>query len=156
MWLKRCVESHSDCSRAVLEKGLPSRLIYIESRESRPRLCPSQDLPAHTQYLTLSHCWGKKAFTTLTRDTLEDFKNAVPTEALSKTFREALKATIELGFHYIWIDSLCIVQDDPNDWVTEAATMGRVYANSMLNLAAVDAPDGDTGLFFRRSHQVCG
>ncbi|KAK6836788.1 HET-domain-containing protein [Apiospora arundinis] len=52
-----------------------------------------------------------------------------------------------LGIRYIWIDSLCIIQNSEEDWRTEAATMGNVYQHALLNLAATHGNDGHAGLF---------
>lgn len=55
---------------------------------------------------------------------------------LSKTFRDAVQVCMEFGIEYLWIDSLCIIQDDRLDWQTQAPTMGSIYANSYLTIAA--------------------
>ncbi|KAE8446208.1 hypothetical protein EG329_012433 [Mollisiaceae sp. DMI_Dod_QoI] len=130
---------------------LPTRLISVGTSDEDLKLIPSELLPADTQYITLSHCWGKKIFTTLRRDNRTQFLNQIPTAALTKTFKDAIYTTKKLGFKYLWIDSLCIIQDDEVDWQHEAALMGHVYSNSTLNVAAADAEDGDTGLFFERT-----
>ena len=75
-------------------------------------------------------------------------------EILSKTFREAIITARRLGFLYIWIDSICILQADKSDWERESKLMGRVYANSILNIAASDAGDGDGGCFYDRTYSV--
>jgi hypothetical protein len=58
---------------------------------------------------------------------------------LPKTFADAIEITRKLGVDYIWIDSLCIVQDDEDDWRREVALMEHVYGGSYLNLAATSA-----------------
>jgi hypothetical protein len=103
-----------------------------------------------TRYLTLSHCWGGKTFTTLRRKNLEAFRDAIPIDELSKTFRDAITVTRNLGYRCLWIDSICIIQGDKEDWKQKSALMGNIYANTDLNIGAVDSPDGDTGLFFNR------
>jgi hypothetical protein len=123
----------------------------VGTDHSQVRLCLAKDLSDATRYLTLSHCWGREKFTTLTSDNLEKFYSGIPDVALSKTFIDAMKVTRELGFKYLWIDSLCIIQDNKGDWNQEAALMGTVYANSCLNLAAVDAHHGGEGCFFPRT-----
>lgn len=55
-----------------------------------------------------------------------------------------------LGLGYIWIDSLCIIQDSPEDWEKESATMAKVYSKSYLNIAAARAADGTQGCFTPR------
>lgn len=46
----------------------------------------------------------------------------------------------KLGLQYIWIDSLCIVQDDKSDWSIEAAKMGEIYRNAHITIAAASSP----------------
>jgi hypothetical protein len=73
---------------------------------------------------------------------------------LCKTFKDALFITRALGFNYIWIDSLCIIQDDPDDWRKEASKMCGVYRGSTLTLAASSAPDGSRGCLYNRSPET--
>jgi hypothetical protein len=149
-WLDECLKSHPTCQRAIMPGKLPTRLLDVGTNGHEFHLCLSKDLPEDTKYLTLSHCWGSKHFLTLTRNNLETFFESTPFETLSKTCRDAITSTRRLHFRYLWVDSLCIIQGDQKDWVNEALTMGTVYANSVLNLAAIDSPDSDTGLFFQR------
>ena len=69
---------------------------------------------------------------------------------LTKTFREAIEVARRLEVEYIWIDSLCIIQDDQTDWITESARMSNVYQRATCNIAATASRDGDGGLFFDR------
>jgi hypothetical protein len=70
---------------------------------------------------------------------------------LTKTFQDAILATRELGLRYLWIDSLCILQDCQEDWQRESALMTQVYSNSLCNISATAAEDGSGGLFFDRN-----
>ena len=110
---------------------------------------PKANLPEHA---TLSHCWGTSTFRTLQRDNLVCFKNKIPQEALSQTISDSIRIARDLGFRYIWIDTLCILQDDHTDWMREASLMSRVYGGSSLNIAASGAIDGKVGCFLQRSH----
>ncbi|KAF9765901.1 hypothetical protein IL306_001747 [Fusarium sp. DS 682] len=76
---------------------------------------------------------------------------------LPKTFQDAISATRKLGYRYLWIDSLCILQDDQQDWAREAALMHKVYTNAECNLAAEASQDSSGGLFFKREglHGQC-
>ena len=71
-------------------------------------------------------------------------------EDLPKTFQHAIQITRGLGFRYLWIDSLCIIQDDPEDWRIESATMAQIYSNGACNLSATAASEGSQGLFYDR------
>ena len=75
-------------------------------------------------------------------------------QSLTRTFKDAIAVTRELGLGYIWIDSLCIVQDSPRDWEGESALMSTVYGNSTINLAAAGAIDGSHGLFLQPENYV--
>ncbi|KAJ9496009.1 hypothetical protein H2202_008532 [Exophiala xenobiotica] len=70
----------------------------------------------------------------------------IPFESLPRTFQDAIAVTANLGFQYIWIDSLCIIQDSSEDWVNESALMGKIYQNSRLNLGATASKDSFGGL----------
>jgi hypothetical protein len=87
---------------------------------------------------------------TLVKSNFSDFSQCIPLDSLTKTFREAIVIARSLGFKYIWIDSLCIIQDDPQDWAYESVRMGSVYGRSGLNIAATAAPDGETGCWLPR------
>jgi hypothetical protein len=89
----------------------------------------------------------------LEKSNYKDFMQEVPWDKLTKTFQHAILATRKFGFNYIWIDSLCIIQDDDSDWSTESSRMASVYKNSMLNIAATAGSDGNCGLFFKQDYR---
>lgn len=60
-------------------------------------------------------------------------------------------ATRGLGIDYFWVDSLCIVQDDKDDWAAEAARMGDVYASAILTISTLFGTDCNDGLFTSHS-----
>jgi hypothetical protein len=151
-WLKNCESGH-DCGDRSHDHSLPTRLVKVNVCPSKP--CPylieSHSLPVRVEYCTLSHCWGDGNFLQLTRANYDKFHQTIPYDSLSKTFQDAIYAAQRLGFQYIWIDSLCIIQKDEEDWSKEAGTMGQVYAGSTLNLAATSAKNGQDGLFRSRN-----
>lgn len=101
--------------------------------------------------MTLSHCWGTHSTLRLLLSNIADFKIAIPLEDLSKVYQNALMVTARIGFHYLWIDSLCIIQDNIGDWRAEAANMGEIYRNGVCNIAATGFKDGASGLFVNRN-----
>jgi hypothetical protein len=130
-----------------MDNQLPTRLVHVQQDDSKliAHICNGSMLPSNTVYLSLSHCWGTVKFLTTTRLNVPDFEQSLPVDQLSRTFQDALLVTIELGFEYIWIDSLCIVQDDIGDWTREASLMGRVYKNASCNISASDFATGEEG-----------
>lgn len=135
-WLATCAASHASCAIPI-PKQPPSRLLPIVG--STIHICHTNELDVFPQYATLSHCWGRHAFLTLNKNNLEDFRKAIPLEALSITFKDVIFIAKYLDIKYIWIDSLCIVQDDDQDWPTESALMSDVYGCSYIYIAASGA-----------------
>jgi hypothetical protein len=86
----------------------------------------------------------------LLQDSFLSMKNRIELSDLSKTFQDVMKIAQYLGLRYIWIDSLCIIQDSKEDWQKESGLMGQVYSNSVCNISATGASDGSKGLFFDR------
>ena len=136
--------------RPSIERRLPTRLLYLDTASSI-RLCSTANLPHGTEYMTLSHCWGKSPTMKLRKNSLSSFLQNIPLNALTQTFKDAILITRK-WFHcrYLWIDSLCIIQDDVHDWRTEAALMGSVYIFSKLNIAAAHGSNGLAGCFSQR------
>ncbi|KAG4439969.1 hypothetical protein IFR05_004543 [Cadophora sp. M221] len=98
-------------------------------------------------YAALSHCWGASQIITTTTSTLSQRKSLVAFESLSKTFQDAVHITHNLGLKYLWIDSLCIIQDDLHDWETESKKMAAIYQSSHVTICAAKSEDGNGGCF---------
>lgn len=145
---------------------LPTRLIDVGLRglgksDEEPRLVVTSDYPplrskieSH-HYIALSYCWGppEKASQQLKTEILT-FKNRlhqIPFTEFPKAHQDAIKLCRALGVRYIWIDSLCIIQDDTDDWEREAAQMGSVYANAYLTVCAAQGDSCLDGFLQRPS-----
>lgn len=124
---------------------LPTRLLDIAPRLDLSVILvettESMSLPTIPSYATLSHCWGVKEFLKTLSTNILSFKQCIPFEDLPQTFKDAISVARQLGLRYIWIDSLCIIQDSQADWRHESALMASVYSNSYLNIAATASGD---------------
>lgn len=164
-WLHHCINDHPQCyplsfSAAGTETGnmkLPTRLIDVGGVSGclRPRLVfPSTSTNlTKIEYVTLSHAWSvtvDESHLKLSTDNIGDLQVRIPMERLSQTFKDAMQVTQQLGYRYIWIDSLCIIQDSGEDWEKESATMCDVYGNSILTIAALGM-DGLDACFRKRN-----
>lgn len=81
----------------------------------------------------------------LREDNLEALQIGLEEDQLVKTYQEAFQLTRELGFQYIWIDALCIIQGNKDDWEHESQKMGEVYGNAALTIVAARADDSRNG-----------
>ena len=104
-------------------------------------------------YLTLSHCWGGLEQTTLTLDKGVTYQERIAISTLFTTVQDAIQVTRRLGVRYLWVDSLCKVQDSRPDWERKSALMDLFYSNSFCTIAAVPAEDDRSGCFTDRNPQ---
>ncbi|KAJ8070675.1 hypothetical protein OCU04_001046 [Sclerotinia nivalis] len=156
------METHLECRDRFNPSYVPSRLIDVGIRDlsgnfTVPRLIETKEYsgnPEHTkskwQYITLSHCWGKSEHLETRKENLDEMKIAIPLESMNKTYADAVRVARGFQIQYLWIDSLCIVQNSKNDWNEEASRMCFVYNNTAFNIAAVAATDGDDGFLSER------
>jgi hypothetical protein len=150
-WLQSCLESHKDCQNKPPAK-MPSRILDLRSP-----LCGSNlDLrlianPTNREpYATLSHCWGNSQPLKLLKENYGDFRNRILYDSLPKTFQDAVAATRALGLRYLWIDSLCIIQDSKQDWEIQCTQMQRIYKDSFVTVAGPAASGCDSGFLHPR------
>lgn len=87
----------------------------------------------------------------LTKSNLHQFRRSVELENMPRTFTDTILVCRKLKIRYLWIDSLCIMQNknDTSDWAREADLMYKVYSFCYLNIAAADAENSTHGLFRR-------
>ncbi|ORY10071.1 heterokaryon incompatibility protein-domain-containing protein [Clohesyomyces aquaticus] len=96
-------------------------------------------------YVALSHRWGASQHLTTTLSTIGEFREGISIERLPQTFKDAVFITNQLGFRYIWIDALCIIQDSFEDWQTESEKMGDIFKDAAVTLAVHCARDDSEG-----------
>ncbi|KAM7196587.1 Heterokaryon incompatibility protein (HET) domain containing protein [Rhypophila sp. PSN 637] len=157
-WIRDCSKTHENCSRDREQNWqgawLPSRLVDV-SDLAKPRVILKTNIQdsvtIDVPYATLSHRWSEEVVR-LTTANLDEFQHELPVSSLSKTFLDSFTVSRNLGIKYIWIDSLCILQDSEFDWQVESTQMGQVYENALVNLSATAASYGShrDGLFQHR------
>ncbi|PVH77992.1 HET-domain-containing protein, partial [Cadophora sp. DSE1049] len=146
-WLGDCNRDHPEC-HIRCETQLPTRVIDVGSFCSSPFLYVSGGRVA--PYVTLSHCWGGTIEVRCTPSNIDRYQDEICFSDLPLTLRDAITPTRRLGFRYVWIDALCIIQDNHDDWAQEAVKMGTYYRNSALTIAAGDARNSNEGLLTAR------
>jgi hypothetical protein len=149
-WINDCIRSHKSCASyqkiVSTESSFPTRVIDVGlAPDDTLRLVFGSGLTGN--YAVLSHCWGTSPIIKTTKAGFDEFTKCIEVEKLGKVFRDAVSVTKGLGLRYLWIDSLCIIQDDPGDWEAEAANMAQIYSQAFVTIAACAASDGSKGLF---------
>lgn len=160
-WISDCSQDHADCIQpGYIGKQLPTRLIKVgDEGSSTVHLYEGNDLlyvtndlfhSATERYMTLSHCWGNSRNFTLNKSTYKRLKTGISVSELPRTFQDAICVTRRLGVKYIWIDSLCIFQDDVDDWRRESSAMTRIFRQALCNIAALASSTSNGGCFRER------
>ena len=149
-WIDDCGRNHVRCKRGESpDAQLPTRILDVQDTSIRLVRTPGQS----QDYVALSHCWGTGERFTTTTKTIEARKLGFGVEELPATFRDAITLTRTLGLRYLWIDSLCIIQDDASDWRKEGSRMGEVYANASLTICASSALNDSDGFLQHRPYR---
>lgn len=133
----------------------PTHLLDVTVRGPRGspglRLVDGMFVDVLSEYVTLSHCWGKSKAVRLHKGTLAALRQGVSLDSLPKTIAEAALVTERLGFRYLWVDALCIMHDSEADVLAEMSQMHRVYSEATLNIAATSSRDDASGLIYSRN-----
>jgi hypothetical protein len=137
-WIKECDESHPLC-KPTDSTFRPTRLIQIIDSKLVKLVDPTETPTG--QYVAFSHCLGKKKTLKLYHNNLDRLCRGIQVQSLPKSYQEAISTCLGLNLHFVWIDSLCIIQDSSEDWQHEAVRMKLVYGNSVLNLCSASVVD---------------
>ncbi|KAB8075513.1 heterokaryon incompatibility protein-domain-containing protein [Aspergillus leporis] len=147
-WLRECKE-HKCCSALHQGSILPTRVNEVSPPGRQyARVLESKNLRGI--YATLSYCWGKEAFLTLTNSNYVKLAQGLDEETLPPTVRAVIATTRTLSIPYLWVDALCIIQDSEEDKVREIAQMEEIYASSALTIVATTAESASKGFLYPR------
>lgn len=154
-WLSTCETQHKACNKTTVPTWYPSRLLDVCG--SNIRLVSTESEKISARYATLSHCWGKTPFESLSTENMHSLQEGLPLSWFPLTFRDAILLVRRLELRYLWIDCFCILQTGDAEEVSrdkqrEISRMKSVYANSHLNIGATYSWDPFGGCFVER-HQ---
>lgn len=156
-WMHTCSTSHAICASMTTQESItmPTRVIDVGSGPN-PKLVFTNGKSAG-RYVALSYCWGPPDPDTLklTSKTMSSLTqgNADATR-FTKTHQEAFHLVRLMDIQYIWIDALCIFQDDPKDWAAESRKLGDIYWGAYLTLVAGSSADARSGFLQNRTSKV--
>ena len=143
---------HTECKVPGPPK-LPRRVIMVAEDTNALKLLETNNL--YAEYIALSYCWGGPQESITIRSTLDDRLTYIDESALSQTIRDAVKVARELGFRYLWIDALCIIQDCKEDKILEIAKMHQYYHHASLTLVAASPVSAQDGFLRRQTAPAC-
>lgn len=166
-WLRQCLESH-DCgtkAQGANPNRPPKRL--LELRGNRIQLLETDKSESHfdAPYVCLSHRWGDAQHRRLTSTvkTIQQHLQGISWDDLPRTFQDAVAVYRRMCVEYLWIDSLCILQEFDNmtdaeaeqtraDFAQENSLMATIYRNSYFTISADISTNMTSGIFGARSY----
>lgn len=148
-WYQTCLTHHSKCHNDR-PTPLPTRVLDVQCGVLLYEP-PSRKIAS---YAALSYCWGGTQPLVTDNSSLACHKHGIPWPTLPRLFQDTIVVVRKLGMRYLWIDALCIVQDDREDWEIEAASMHETYRNANLVITATSAPNPNTPLFSKRTSHL--
>lgn len=146
-WKVVCEKEHgAPCSHSKLPGYSPNlRLRAIDVNQ----MC-IVDLPEDAEYTALSYVWGGVSQLRLLEDNFEDLNRPMGLQDyavdLPKTIFDSIRFVQHLGEKYLWVDALCIIQDNPSDLHAQIQNMNVVYGSAKLTIVAAAGPDSNAGL----------
>ena len=152
-WLDKCNTIHSTCWTDT-PKQLPTRVLDVgQDGDAFVRLYETSG--ESERYICLSHCWGGyKSHVMTTSKTIAQNLRGIDMKSLPASFRDVAMIARRFGIRFLWIDSLCIIQDDRDDWEQEAARMASIYENAYLTVAGTHGNNSNVSLFSEVSDDI--
>ncbi|KAL4814505.1 heterokaryon incompatibility protein-domain-containing protein [Aspergillus spinulosporus] len=154
-WVSDCNQNHPSCLQNIrLLSVLPRRLVEI--REKGFLRLRESSLGEQGQYVALSYCWGGSQKFQTTKATITERQNGFYIAELPKTIWDAIQVTQGIGLKYIWVDSLCIVQDDLSGKAQDISRMANMYKGSYLTISASRASHAEEGFLSDNADEFTG
>ncbi|KAI0023924.1 heterokaryon incompatibility protein-domain-containing protein [Xylariomycetidae sp. FL0641] len=155
IWRRQCSQGHPKCNRDQGAGYMPDRLIAVGDPGTRSvHLVDEANKMTPQPYICLSHRWGPETQTCgLTTENFEAYQKYIPYDRLYPMIWDAIAITRQLGFRYLWVDFLCIRQNDDGDWHHQASEMAFIYSNAAITISALSCDTGPPGrrMLSRRS-----
>ncbi len=147
-WLRQCCADHVSCSQPG-KAVMPTRCLKIDNLDAI-HLCMTKH--RDDSYAALSYCWGPKRFPNLiaTKESFDGMLENIPLSSFPPTLRDGILVAHGIGLHYLWIDALCIIQDDDDDKDNEIPQMRQIFSNAHCTIIAATAAHCHAGFLHAR------
>lgn len=141
-WKQKCLDEHGTKCRNPL-KVSPVRPFWVVDVESEC-IIPGRDCAA---FVALSYRWGNHSWPAIDRQMLTKLRKpgALSTAHVAPIVRHAMHLTQSLGERYLWVDALCVINDDDTETLHQLNLMGAFYASAVLTIVVADG-DSLTGI----------
>lgn len=149
-WIKQCVAGHDLCEKQN-ETHLPTRLLDVGSLGNEVLKLYTTSSHESSCYAALSYCWGDFRLSLTTLENLNARHHKIEYSCLSKTIQDAVEITRKLNIRYLWIDSICIIQDSKEDKNRELPRMASIYKGAYVTIIAAATTNASEGFLTPKS-----
>lgn len=161
-WITNCNENHPQCH--IDSTFIPTRVIDVGPKDGSvdPHLYITSKKDNSSPYVVLSYCWGEQSGDNMnlktTGETYQSRLEGIKMEELPLCCHDAVLITRRLGYRFLWIDALCIIQDQESkaDWMHESAQMAQIYSQSALTISAGSSNRCNSRIFQPRKASAVG
>lgn len=147
-WMERCAKLHGeDCKQSFLRVGPhPASSMNLMVIDVNKKCLVN--MPSGAKYVALSYVWGQANFLTTLRSNVSEFQEQGAFSKIipPRTIQDAIKLTEGIGFQYLWVDALCIVQDEDESKRLLISNMDAIYGHAALTIIAASGTNADAGL----------
>jgi hypothetical protein len=165
-WISECQSTHILCGDDLLSlilgstetKARPRRLLDLSAFQDIEKIRLVEAHNDHTkEYCALSYSWGFSKPYVMKSSNLAAFQKEIHVKDLPKLLQDSIRVVRGLGFRYLWIDALCIMQDGSqssaasDDWVDQAGKMNDIFGNAIVTIAAAECFDGNSSMIVPRN-----
>jgi hypothetical protein len=158
-WLEDCHECHSNCNKCQLGEAkaniVPSYLLNINLSHDEVTLERVAAIGEAVSYSALSYCWGSEQPHQTTCSNLSGYQQGISISSLPRTIQDAITLSRILELRYLWVDSMCIIQDSAVHKQQELGIMGAIYHNAYVVISAASAATCHEG-FLQDRLPPCG
>ncbi|KAK6375642.1 hypothetical protein LTR64_003770 [Lithohypha guttulata] len=154
-WFSNCADNHNCTATARFASNSVTRFLHIDSVGRKVRLIEYASNEAPSSWAALSYRWGHcQKRMVLTQSNITELKQGISLHDLDATVRDAAFIAQALDLEYLWVDALCVFQDEAmGDWSIQSSKMQEIYEKSALTLVAVDSPSVQDGFLVPRNEQ---
>ncbi|EXJ69603.1 uncharacterized protein A1O5_07639 [Cladophialophora psammophila CBS 110553] len=157
LWLSSCLENHDCPTPNLTGLSLLTRFLHVGNASRNPHLVEFPSGASLQPWVALSYRWGEKEpLLKLKKETEGSLKAGVDIGTLDATIRDAIIISGGLGIQYLWIDSLCIFQDQKSDWLEQSSQMSYIYGQWTVTIASVDTNDASESFLRPRETEFVG
>ncbi|KIW40681.1 uncharacterized protein PV06_07858 [Exophiala oligosperma] len=156
-WLTSCLENHACPAPNLTGPRSLIRFLHVGSESRNPHLVEFPPRVSLRPWIALSYRWGdREPPLKLMKRTEKLLKDGVEISALDATIQDAIIISRGLGIQYLWVDALCIFQDQESDWLEQSSQMSFIYGQSTVTIASVDTDDASQSFLRQRETQYVG